>query len=38
MLFLSFLTPIINRIGFAFKEVQVSEEKRLYVVIITINI
>ena len=27
MLFLSFLTPIINRIGFAFKEVQVSEEK-----------
>ena len=33
MLFLSFLTPIINGIGFAFKEVQVSEEKRLDVVI-----
>ena len=33
MLFLSFLTPIINGIGFAFKEVQISEEKRLDVVI-----
>ena len=33
MLFLSFLTPIINGVGFAFKEVQISEEKRLDVVI-----
>ena len=33
MLFLSFLTPIINGIGFAFKEVQISEEKRLDIVI-----
>ena len=33
MLFLSFITPIINGVGFAFKEVQISEEKRLDVVI-----
>ena len=33
MLFLAFLTPIINGVGFAFKEVQISEEKRLDVVI-----
>ena len=34
MLFLSFITPIINGVGYAFKEVQISEEKRLDVVII----
>ena len=33
ILFLAFLTPIINGVGFAFKEVQISEEKRLDVVI-----
>ena len=33
MLFLSFITPIINGVGYAFKEVQISEEKRLDVVI-----
>ena len=32
-LFLSFITPIINGVGYAFKEVQISEEKRLDVVI-----
>ena len=34
ILFLSFITPIINGVGYAFKEVQISEEKRLDVVII----
>ncbi|MGM9978120.1 MAG: GxxExxY protein [Clostridium sp.] len=29
LIFLSFITPIINGVGFAFKEVQISEEKRL---------
>lgn len=33
LLFLAFIKPIINRIGFDFKEVQVSEEKRLDLVI-----
>ncbi len=33
LLFLSFIKPIINGVGFDFKEVQVSEEKRLDVVI-----
>jgi hypothetical protein len=33
LLFLAFIKPIINGIGFDFKEVQVSEEKRLDVVI-----
>ena len=33
LLFLSFITPIINGVGFAFKEVQISEEKRLDIVI-----
>lgn len=33
LLFLAFLKPIINGVGFEFKEVQVSEEKRLDVVI-----
>lgn len=33
LLFLAFIKPIINRTGFDFKEVQVSEEKRLDVVI-----
>ena len=37
MLFLSFITPIINGVGYAFKEVQISEEKRLDVVIIYNN-
>lgn len=32
-LFLAFLKPIINGIGFDFKEVQISEEKRLDVVV-----
>lgn len=34
LLFLAFIKPIINGTGFDFKEVQVSEEKRLDVVII----
>ena len=34
MLFLIFLKPIINGIGFSFKEVQTSEEKRLDVVVV----
>ena len=33
LIFLSFISPIINGVGFAFKEVQISEEKRLDVVI-----
>lgn len=33
LLFLAFIKPIINGTGFEFKEVQVSEEKRLDVVI-----
>lgn len=33
LIFLAFITPIINGIGFALKEVQISEEKRLNVVI-----
>ena len=34
LLFLAFIKPIINGVGFDFKEVQISEEKRLDVVII----
>ena len=33
LIFLSFIRPIINGVGFAFKDVQISEEKRLDVVI-----
>ena len=33
LLFLAFIKPIINGVGFDFKEVQISEEKRLDVVI-----
>ncbi|BCZ44622.1 hypothetical protein psyc5s11_06890 [Clostridium gelidum] len=33
LLFLAFIKPIINGIGFDFKEVQISEEKRLDIVI-----
>lgn len=33
LLFMAFISPIINGVGFAWKEVQVSEEKRLDVVI-----
>ena len=33
LLFLAFIKPIINGVGFDFKEVQVSEEKRLDIVI-----
>jgi hypothetical protein len=33
LLFLAFIKPIINRIGFEFKEVQISEERRLDLVI-----
>ena len=33
LLFLSFIKPIINGVGFDFKEVQISEEKRLDVVV-----
>ena len=33
LLFLAFIKPIINGIGFDFKEVQISEEKRLDVVV-----
>lgn len=33
LIFLAFITPIINGIGFALKEVQISEEKRLDIVI-----
>jgi hypothetical protein len=33
LLFLAFIKPIINGIGFDFKEVQISEEKRLDLVI-----
>ncbi|EJO5347720.1 AAA family ATPase [Clostridium botulinum] len=34
LLFLAFIKPIINGVGFDFKEVQISEEKRLDLVII----
>ena len=34
LLFLAFIKPIINGIGFDFKEVQISEEKRLDIVIV----
>ena len=34
LLFLAFIKPIINGVGFDFKEVQISEEKRLDVVIV----
>ncbi len=34
LIFLSFMKPIINGVGFDFKEVQISEEKRLDVVIV----
>jgi hypothetical protein len=34
LLFLTFLKPIINGIGFSYKEVTISEEKRLDVVIL----
>jgi hypothetical protein len=33
LLFLAFIKPIINGVGFDFKEVQISEEKRLDVVV-----
>ncbi|NMM64416.1 AAA family ATPase [Clostridium sp. P21] len=33
LLFLSFIKPIINGVGFDFKEVQISEEKRLDIVV-----
>ena len=33
LLFLAFIKPIINGVGFDFKEVQISEEKRLDIVI-----
>ncbi|MGL5353989.1 MAG: AAA family ATPase [Clostridium sp.] len=33
LIFLAFITPIINGVGFALKEVQISEEKRLDIVI-----
>ncbi|MCI7442813.1 MAG: AAA-like domain-containing protein [Clostridium sp.] len=34
LLFLAFIKPTINGVGYAFKEVQISEEKRLDVVIV----
>ena len=34
LLFLVFLKPIINGIGFSFKEVETSEEKRLDIIIL----
>ena len=34
LLFLAFMKPIINGVGFDFKEVQISEEKRLDIVIV----
>ncbi|MGM9978924.1 MAG: AAA-like domain-containing protein [Clostridium sp.] len=34
LLFLAFIKPIINGVGFDFKEVQISEEKRLDIVIV----
>ena len=37
LLFLAFIKPIINGVGFDFKEVQISEEKRLDIVIIYNN-
>ncbi|KZL91865.1 hypothetical protein [Clostridium magnum] len=33
LIFLAFIKPIINGVGFDFKEIQISEEKRLDVVI-----
>ena len=33
LLFLAFIKPIINGVGFDFKEVQISEEKRLDIVV-----
>ena len=33
IIFMAFLSPIINGVGFAFKEVQISEEKRLDIVV-----
>jgi len=33
LIFLAFITPIINGTGFALKEVQISEEKRLDIVV-----
>ena len=33
LLFLAFIKPIINGVGFDFKEVQISEEKRLDIII-----
>lgn len=33
LLFLAFIKPIVNGVGFDFKEVQISEEKRLDVVV-----
>jgi hypothetical protein len=33
LLFLAFIKPIINGTGFDFKEVQISEEKRIDIVI-----
>lgn len=37
LIFLAFIKPIINGVGFDFKEVQISEEKRLDVVITYLN-
>ena len=37
LIFLAFIKPIINGVGFDFKEVQISEEKRLDVVIVYNN-
>lgn len=37
LLFLAFIRPIINGVGFDFKEVQASEEKRLDIVITYLN-
>ena len=37
LLFLAFIKPIINGVGFDFKEVQISEEKRLDIVIVYNN-
>ena len=33
LIFMAFIAPIINGVGFAFKEIQISEEKRLDIVI-----
>lgn len=37
LIFMAFLTPIVNGVGFTFKEVQISEEKRLDIVVIYNN-